>query len=87
MPEERAWMDDLFGSLGLVDSFRVVNQNPEQYTWWSNRGQAWANNVGWRIDYQVVTPKLKNKIKSASIYKDERFSDHAPLIVDYDIEF
>ncbi len=87
LPEERAWMDDLFGSLGMIDSFRVVNQNPDEYTWWSNRGQAWLKNVGWRIDYQVVTPKLKNKIKSASIYKDERFSDHAPLIVDYDIDF
>jgi exodeoxyribonuclease III len=87
LPEERAWMDDLFGSLGMIDSFRVVNQNPDEYTWWSNRGQAWLKNVGWRIDYQVVTPKLKNKIKSASIYKDERFSDHAPLIVDYNIDF
>ena len=68
----------------MVDSFRVINQNEEQYTWWSNRGQAWQNNVGWRLDYQVVTPELKNKIIAASIYKDDRFSDHAPLTIDYD---
>ena len=83
LPEERAWLDRLFTEVGYVDAFRVVNQAPHQYTWWSNRGQAWANNVGWRIDYQVVTPGLKDKIAGASIYKDERFSDHAPLIVDY----
>lgn len=86
LPEERAWMDELFNKVGMVDAFRVINQQPEQYTWWSNRGQAWAKNVGWRIDYQVVTPGLKDKIKSVSIYKDERFSDHAPLITDYAIE-
>jgi exodeoxyribonuclease-3 len=66
-----------------VDAFRQVNQDAEQYTWWSNRGQAWAKNVGWRIDYQVVTPGLKNAIKAASIFKEQRFSDHAPLIIDY----
>ena len=86
LPEERSWMDNLFNKLGMVDSFRVVNQEAEQYTWWSNRGQAWAKNVGWRIDYQIVTPGLKDKIKTASIYKDERFSDHAPLIIDYDLK-
>ena len=79
-------MDDLFSDVGMVDAFRIVNQEAEQYTWWSNRGQAWAKNVGWRIDYQVVTPGLKNKIKKASIYKNERFSDHAPLIIDYDLK-
>jgi exodeoxyribonuclease-3 len=84
LPEERAWLDLLFGSLGYVDAFRVVNQEAGQYTWWSNRGQAWAKNVGWRIDYQVVTPGLRDRIKGASIYKKERFSDHAPLIIDYD---
>lgn len=87
LPEERAWMDELLGPLGFVDAFRLINQDPEQYTWWSNRGQAWAKNVGWRIDYQIVTPGLKNVIKSAQIYKDQRFSDHAPLIIDYDIVF
>ncbi|MCG8379517.1 MAG: exodeoxyribonuclease III [Proteobacteria bacterium] len=86
LPEERAWMDELFEDVGMVDSFRAINQEPEQYTWWSNRGQAWAKNVGWRIDYQVITPGLKEKIKSVSIYKDERFSDHAPLITDYDLQ-
>ena len=86
LPEERAWMDNLFDNIGMVDSFRVVNKQAEQYTWWSNRGQAWAKNIGWRIDYQVVTPGLKNKINTASIYKGERFSDHAPLIIDYSIK-
>jgi exodeoxyribonuclease-3 len=85
LPEERAWMDELFNSLGYIDAFRQINQEPEQYTWWSNRGQAWAKNVGWRIDYQVVTPGLKGKIKAVCIYKEQRFSDHAPLIIDYDL--
>lgn len=85
LPEERAWMDQLFGPLGFVDAFRVVNEEPEQYTWWSNRGQAWKKNVGWRIDYQVITPGLKSSIKSATIYKDQRFSDHAPLMMEYEI--
>lgn len=84
LPEERLWMDTLFGQLGFVDCFRVVNQEAEQYTWWSNRGQAWAKNVGWRIDYQIVTPGLAEKVRAASIYKAQRFSDHAPLTVDYD---
>ena len=87
LPEERAWLDEVFGSIGFVDAFRVVNQQEDQYTWWSNRGQAWAKNVGWRIDYQVVTPGLKDKVLCTSIYKDERFSDHAPLILEYDLEF
>lgn len=85
LPEERAWLDELFGPMGFVDAFRELNQEEHQYTWWSNRGQAWANNTGWRIDYQVLTPGLKSKVKAVAIYKDERFSDHAPLIVDYDI--
>ena len=85
LPEERAWMDWLFDDAGFVDAFRVVNLREEQYTWWSNRGQAWANNTGWRIDYQIVTPGLEDKVLSTSIYKDERFSDHAPLIMDYDL--
>ena len=85
LPEERAWMDNLFGPMGYVDAFRVVNQEADQYTWWSNRGQAWAKNVGWRIDYQVISPGLKNAVKSATIYKDQRFSDHAPLMIEYTI--
>lgn len=84
LPKERAWMDKLFGPLGFVDAFRVVNQEAEQYTWWSQRSKtAWERNVGWRIDYQVITPGLKNAVKSAFIYRDERFSDHAPLVMDY----
>lgn len=85
LPEERAWLDRLFDKEKFVDAFRVVNQEPEQYTWWSNRGQAWQKNVGWRIDYHIVTPDLKFAIKKASIYKEERFSDHAPLTIDYAI--
>jgi exodeoxyribonuclease-3 len=83
LPEERAWMDALFGELQFIDAFRQVNQEADQYTWWSNRGQAWAKNVGWRIDYQVLSSNLKDTVKSVSIYKEERFSDHAPLMIDY----
>jgi len=83
LPEERAWLDELFDELGYVDAFRVVNQEPHQYTWWSNRGQAWANNTGWRIDYQITTPGLKKRVQSSEIYKEERFSDHSPLIINY----
>lgn len=85
LPEERAWMDKLFSELGFVDAFRIVNQEEHQYTWWSNRGRAWEKNVGWRIDYQVITPGLQSKVKLANIYKDQRFSDHAPLTIEYDI--
>ena len=84
LPEERAWMDELFGPVGFVDAFRVVNPQPRQYTWWSNRGRAWEKNVGWRLDYHVITPGLRNKVQRAEIYKAERFSDHAPLLIDYD---
>ena len=83
-PVEREWIDNVFEQDGWVDAFRAVNQEADQYTWWSNRGQAWAKNVGWRIDYQIITPGLKDSVKSTAIYKDERFSDHAPLIIDYD---
>lgn len=86
LPEERAWMDWLFDEAGFVDAFRVVDQREDQYTWWSNRGQAWAKNVGWRIDYQIITPGLKDTVRKASIYKNKRFSDHAPLVMDYDRE-
>ncbi len=86
LPGERAWMDELFGVAGYVDSFREVNNKPHQYTWWSNRGQAWTKNVGWRLDYQVVTPALARKVSAANIYKHKRFSDHAPLTVDYAVE-
>ncbi|MEM9056326.1 MAG: exodeoxyribonuclease III [Pseudomonadota bacterium] len=86
LPEERAWLDELFDDAGYVDAFRQVNDKAEQYTWWSNRGRAWDNNVGWRLDYQIVTPKLKESVKGARIYKDQRFSDHAPLIMDYAVD-
>ena len=99
LPEERQWLDWLFGEeeaetdvpprgdAGFTDAFRVINQEDEQYTWWSNRGQAWANNTGWRIDYHVITKNLQGKVVPGSevIYKDERFSDHAPLILEYDL--
>jgi exodeoxyribonuclease III len=84
LPEERAWMDWLFGDAGYVDVFRRLDPRPEQYTWWSNRGQAWAKNVGWRIDYHVATPGIADTARSTAIYRDQRFSDHAPLIVDYE---
>jgi exodeoxyribonuclease III len=85
LPEERAWMDTLLGQVGWIDAFRVVNQKPKQYTWWSNWPAAWERNLGWRIDYQLVTPGLADRIRDASIYKDSRFSDHAPLTIDYDL--
>ncbi len=85
LPEERLWLTELFDQVGWVDVYRQLHPNTtdECYTWWSNRGQAWANNVGWRIDYQIATPGIAAKAVSASVYKDERFSDHAPLIIDY----
>ena len=86
LPEERAWLSQVFDELGFVDVFRRVDPRPEQYTWWSNRGQAWANNVGWRIDYQIATPGIAAKATAAKIYLNRRFSDHAPLIIDYDHE-
>jgi len=85
LPEERAWMDRVLGPAGYVDAFREVRGGPGLYTWWSNRGQARANNVGWRIDYQVVSGSLAGKARAASIYKERRFSDHAPLTMDYDL--
>jgi exodeoxyribonuclease III len=84
LPEERAWLDTLVEKAGWVDAFRVVNREAGQYTWWSNWPAAWARNLGWRIDYQLVTPDLADRVARASIYKDERFSDHAPLTVDYE---
>ncbi|MEZ0232484.1 MAG: endonuclease/exonuclease/phosphatase family protein, partial [Methylophilaceae bacterium] len=82
---ERLWMTELFENHGWVDAYRYLHPDTldECYTWWSNRGQAWAKNVGWRIDYQVATPEIGKKAIKASIYKTERFSDHAPLLIDY----
>jgi exodeoxyribonuclease-3 len=86
LPEERAWLTHLFGKVGYVDVYRKLEPKAgdTSYTWWSNRGQAYAKNVGWRIDYHITTPGIAAGAKNAAIYKDERFSDHAPLIVDYD---
>ncbi|HSW08609.1 exodeoxyribonuclease III [Aquabacterium sp.] len=86
LPEERAWMTRLLDEAGLVDVFRTLNPHPEQYTWWSNRGQAWAKNVGWRLDYHLATPGIAAKATREAIFLDQRFSDHAPLIVDYDFQ-
>ena len=86
LPEERAWMDEIFGERAFVDAFRELNPAADQYTWWSNRGRARENNVGWRIDYQVLSRALKGTARRARIYKDKWFSDHAPLIIDYEIE-
>lgn len=83
LPEERAWMTRIFEVLDYVDVFRRVDPRPEQYTWWSNRGQSWDKNVGWRIDYQIATPGLAAAANAAEIYKEQRFSDHAPLSIAY----
>lgn len=84
LPEERAWIGKLFAEQGWVDAWRTLYPELPGYTWWSNRGQAYAKDVGWRIDYHIVSPSLSGKLNSASIYKDIKFSDHAPLLVDYD---
>jgi len=85
LPEERAWMTRLFDEVGWVDVYRRLHPDTtgDAYTWWSNRGQAWANNVGWRIDYHVATPGLAATAHAASIHKASRFSDHAPLSISY----
>jgi exodeoxyribonuclease-3 len=89
LPEERAWLSKVFEQQGWMDVYRRLHPDTtgEAYTWWSNRGQAWANNVGWRIDYQIVSPAFAPRIKAASIWKKTRFSDHAPLLIDYDHAF
>jgi len=85
LPEEREWLTRVFDELGFVDVFRRLNAKPEQYTWWSNRGQAWAKNVGWRIDYHIATPAVAARARRESIYLRKRFSDHAPLTIEYDL--
>lgn len=89
LPEERAWLSSVFDDLGWVDVHRglLPEAGDEAYTWWSNRGQAWAKNVGWRIDYQIATPRLAAAARHVTVYKDQRFSDHAPLTVDYEFPF
>ena len=86
LSEERAWLSNLFIEVGWVDIYRNLypKKGEEGYTWWSNRGQAWAKNVGWRIDYQITNKELAKKAKKAMVFKTKRFSDHAPLIIHYD---
>ncbi|MEO7203267.1 MAG: exodeoxyribonuclease III [Candidatus Tumulicola sp.] len=85
LPQERSWFDDVVERVGWVDAFRVVNQEPRQFSWWSNFPAAWDRNLGWRIDYQMITPNLASSVRAASIYKDERFSDHSPVTIDYEL--
>ena len=86
LPEERAWLGDLFERVGWTDVYRRLHpaSTDECYTWWSNRGAAYEKNVGWRLDYQIATPELANNAIKSTIYKEQRFSDHAPLIIDYE---
>ena len=86
LPEERAWLTRVFEDQGWADVYRRLypGAGGEAYTWWSNRGQAWAKNVGWRIDYQIATPGIAARALTATVFKERRFSDHAPLIIDYD---
>ena len=84
LPEERAWLTELFSEVGFVDVFRKLHPDREAYTWWSNRGQAWAKDVGWRIDYHIATAGIAATAKASDIYKEQRFSDHAPLTIDYE---
>lgn len=85
LPDERAWIDRLLNEVGWVDAFRHINTNADEFTWWSFRGQAWAKNVGWRIDYQLVTPGIASSIRDVWVHRADRFSDHAPLVVDYSL--
>ena len=84
LPEERAWLDQLYAR-GWVDVYRQLypEERDAAYTWWSNRGQAYAKNVGWRIDLQVASPAIAARARAASVYKTQKFSDHAPLTVEY----
>lgn len=86
LPEERAWMTRLLDEAGVVDVYRQLHPDATDasYTWWSNRGQAYAKNVGWRLDYHLATPGLAALARDASVYKDEKFSDHAPITIRYD---
>jgi exodeoxyribonuclease III len=84
LPEERDWLTQVFERHGFVDVFRRLDPRPERYTWWSSRGAARANNVGWRIDYHIATPGIAALARATAIYTGRRFSDHAPLTVDYD---
>jgi exodeoxyribonuclease-3 len=85
LPDERRWFDGVVDRVGWVDAFRVVNAEPRQFSWWPNWPNAFERNLGWRIDYQLITPDLAPRVRAASIYRDERFSDHAPVTIDYDL--
>jgi exodeoxyribonuclease-3 len=85
LPDERRWFDDVVDRVGWVDAFRAVNTEPKQFSWWANWPNAFERNLGWRIDYQLITPDLEPRVRAASIYRDERFSDHAPVTIDYDL--
>ncbi len=84
LPQERAWLTQVFDEVGWVDVFRRLDPRPGRYTWWSNRGRAWDNDVGWRLDYQIATPGIAATATASAIYTARRFSDHAPLTIDYD---
>ena len=86
LPEERAWLDGLFLQRGWVDSYRHLQPDGEDYTWWSQRFGVRAKNIGWRIDYQVVSPSLRDRLRACAIHPEPRFSDHAPFSVDYDYD-
>lgn len=86
LPEERDWLSKLFDQHGYADAFRLLPQKEHEYTWWSQRGQARANNVGWRIDYHIISDDLKSRVQRTRVYRDKPFSDHAPLIIDYDFK-
>lgn len=85
-PHEREWIDRVLNEQGWVDAFRVADSEPRRFTWWSNFQNAFERNNGWRIDYNLVTPDLRNAVRAASIYRDSRFSDHAPLVMEYDLD-
>ena len=86
LPEERAWMSKLLTEGGMVDVYRQLEPSATDaaYTWWSNRGQAYAKNVGWRLDYHLATKALAAGARRVDIYQDEKFSDHAPITIGYD---
>ena len=85
LPEERAWMTKVIDELALVDVYRHLHPDAtgEAYTWWSNRGQAYAKNVGWRLDYHLATPAIATLARACAIYKTQKFSDHAPISIEY----
>ena len=85
LPEERAWLTQVFAEKNLLDMFRHLYPDKVEYSWWSQRGQAFANNVGWRIDYHIVSDTLREALQSLTMPREPKFSDHAPLIGEYTI--